>query len=228
MWPEKAPSGGFFNYDPELTRDISNLTIVTLSEIHYFGTMRILLLSLLFFAGQVAAEVYRSVDEDGNITYSDKPTEGAEKIKKQDVQTIDTPNIPQFKYTPPRDQTAEKPAIYNSIAITSPENDTSVRENAGNLTVNVSLKPNLKTAYGHSLSLTMDGKEVGSGRSRTFSLTNVDRGTHTLVARVKGSNGQVIIQSEPVTFTLQRVSIRAVPFPGGPPPPPGGGGGGAP
>jgi hypothetical protein len=167
--------------------------------------MRILLLSLVFLAGQVVAEVYRSVDEDGNITYSDKPSEGAETIKKQDVQTIDTPNIPQFKYTPPRDQAAEKPAIYNSIAITSPGNDTSVRENAGNLTVNVSLKPNLKTAYGHSLSLTMDGKEVGAGRSRTFSLTNLDRGTHTLVARVKGSNGQVIIASDPVTFTVLRL-----------------------
>ncbi|NIN61131.1 MAG: DUF4124 domain-containing protein [Gammaproteobacteria bacterium] len=202
--------------------------IVTLTEIHYSGTMRILLLSLLFLAGQAVAEVYRSVDEDGNITYSDKPTEGAEKIKKQDVQTIDTPNIPQFKYTPSREQAAEKPAVYNSIAITSPENNTAVRENAGNVTVNVSIKPDLKTAYGHSLSLTMDGKEVGAGRSRTFSLSNIDRGTHTLVARVKGSNGQVIIESDPVTITVLRYSNQNPPrypprdrnLPPPPPPPP--------
>jgi hypothetical protein len=77
--------------------------------------------------------------------------------------------------------------------------------------VNVSVKPNLKTAYGHSLSLIMDGKEVGAGRSRAFTLSNLDRGTHTLVARVKGNNGQVIIASDPVTFTVLRHSAQHPP-----------------
>ncbi len=176
--------------------------------------MRILLLTLIFlFSSSAVAEVYRSVDEDGNVTYSDKPSPGAEKIRSDKVQTVDKPDLPNFRYTPPPDQVSDKP-VYEKISITYPENDTSISQNDGNFSVNVSLQPGLKSS--HKLALSMDGEEIASGQSSSFALSNVDRGTHTLVATVKGSGGQVIIQSEPVTFTLHRHSIQHPP----PPPPP--------
>ena len=65
-------------------------------------TMRLLTLSLLIlFMPAGHADVYRSVDENGNIVYSDQPSEGAEKIEVKDAQTINLPAAGPFKYQPP-------------------------------------------------------------------------------------------------------------------------------
>jgi len=174
--------------------------------------MRILLFSLSFLLALPAiADVYRTVDEDGTVTFSDKPTEGAEKISKKKLQTIKSPdNLPQFRPTSPREDKSKQPSLYNDIAITYPENDSSIRHNSGDFTVRVSLKPGLRSS-GHEVSLKLDGQEIASGRSSSFNLNNVNRGTHTLVAAVKGQDGNVIIQSDPVTFTLLRHSVQHPP-----------------
>ena len=37
------------------------------------------------------ADVYRSVDEDGNVIFIDQPTPGAEMIETRDIPTIEAP-----------------------------------------------------------------------------------------------------------------------------------------
>ncbi|MEX2523364.1 MAG: DUF4124 domain-containing protein [Gammaproteobacteria bacterium] len=159
---------------------------------------------LVTLAAAASADVYRSVDENGNIIYSDTPSEGAEKIELREAQTVESqPGTESFRYEPPE---SKPPPRYKEVAITSPQNDEAIRANSGNITISMSVNPSLRP--GDSLVLTMDGKEIASGRSTSVSLENVDRGTHSLSARVVGRGGKTLASSEPVKFHLLRHSVQ--------------------
>ena len=52
----------------------------------------------------------------------------------------------------------------------------------------------------------LDGKSVGSGRGTSVSLTDVDRGSHTITATVKDASGKAVATAPGVTFNLKRAS----------------------
>ncbi len=155
----------------------------------------------LIFAIPLTAEVYRSVDKDGNIVFTDKPSDDAELIELDELQTIKPPQKGNFKYTPP----AKKPAAkYTSVSITSPENDVAIRDNGGNVTVNVTTQPGLHGK--DELVLFLDGKEVPLRRSTAKAFSGLDRGTHQLRAAVRDKSGRILESSQSVTFHLLRHS----------------------
>lgn len=159
------------------------------------------------------AEVYRSVDEDGNIIYTDKPSPNAEEIRIDPIQTIEAPDIEPFKYTPPADPAGK--SIYTKLEIISPENDAAIRSNEGNISISAVVQPGLNISAGHQLVLIMDGNEVSTGGPQ-FDLTNIDRGTHTVTVAIKDKQGKTVMQSSPVSFTVLRAAVKPPP----PPPPP--------
>jgi len=186
--------------------------------INYSETMRILLLIMgLLATPAVSADVYRSVDDSGNIVYSDKPSPDAEKIQIDEIQTIEAPDIGPFEYTPPKNPAGTP--IYTKLEITSPEEGAAIRSNSGEITISSVLEPGLNTASGHQLVLIMDGNDVATGGPQ-FNLQNVDRGTHSVSVAIKDSSGKVVMQSTPVTFTLQRIAVQPPPPPPKPAPPP--------
>ncbi len=184
----------------------------------YARLMRLLTCMILAtLASAVSADVYRSVDENGNIIYSDTPSEGAEKIELREAQTVESqPGTKSFQYEPPE---SDPPPRYKQVAITSPANDEAVRANSGNITVRMSVNPSLRP--GDRLVLTMDGREIASGRATSVSLENVERGTHSLKASVVGRDGKTLASSEPVKFHLLRHSTQHSKPPPGPLNPPG-------
>ena len=49
-------------------------------------------LSLAIASGSLAAQVYKTVDEDGNVTYTDRPPEdGSAPIKLPELRVIEEP-----------------------------------------------------------------------------------------------------------------------------------------
>jgi hypothetical protein len=167
--------------------------------------MRLLLLCItLTFLTSVSAEVYRSLDDDGNVIYTDKPSPDAEEIKIDEVQTISPPPVKDFEYTPP-----EKSAItsYTKVEISSPANDQVFTGSLGDVTVSVLILPALNTALGDRLILHMDGKKQADSTSTSFSFTNLDRGTHTVKVDVVDREGKPLKSSAPVSFTIHRPSL---------------------
>ena len=163
---------------------------------NYAEPMRyVILISSLLFCFVSSAEVYRSVDADGNVVFSDEPTPNAEKVIIPEVQTVPPPNAGNFRYKSPQG----KPRSY-TLAITSPADDAAIRDNAGNISVSVSVEPRLFS--GDKLVIYMDGKEVGTGTS--VSLQNVDRGTHQLRAVIKDRNDRIRKSSKSVSFHMLR------------------------
>jgi len=171
----------------------------------YAGMMRFLLLFVvLFFLTSVSAEVYRSLDEDGNVVFTDKPSPDAEKIKIDKVQTVSPPAVEDFKYTPP-----EKPTetVYTSLEISSPENDQVFTGGTVDVTVTILIQPALNVTLGDRFILSMDGNKQADSTS-TFSFTNLDRGTHTAKVDVVNKDGKSLKSSAPVSFTIIRPSVQ--------------------
>lgn len=146
------------------------------------------------------AEVYRSVDADGNVAYTDRASPDAEKIRIDKVQTI--PAGPDdFKYTPP-----EKPDVgnYTKLEIVNPKNNHVFTGNTGEVNVSVAITPALRDS--DSFIFYMDGQKKGDSRSKSFQMTNLDRGTHTVNVDVVNQDGKSLKSSAAVSFTVKRTS----------------------
>ncbi len=161
---------------------------------------------ILCLSALSAADVYRWVDEEGNVVYSDRPIPGAEQLKSISVQTISLPPVPApaAQAAPPLAQ----PKRYLSFAIIQPSDDQAIRDNAGNISVSVLVEPSLYNELGHKLQLYLDGAPWGeAGGTVEYTLPNLDRGTHQLKAQVLDGDGAVVATTDAVTFHLLRQSI---------------------
>ena len=169
-----------------------------------------LLGSLLFFCAIFAqAEIYSCKDAEGNIIYTDTPG-GCSNAEEVEVDTLPTliPTKPVVSTSRGNTNTTqqEEKVLYSELIITSPSNDTVVRDNQGNVTINFRATPGLQTRNGHKFVVTIDGAEVYSGTSTIAALKNVDRGTHSIGVKVVNTDGTTQISATPVKFTLQRYS----------------------
>ena len=166
-----------------------------------------LLLSLILLSHTaMAADVYKTVDKNGNVTFTDNP----DPTKKSEV--VDLPPItaipPAAKTTPsssykPLNGKSEDP--YQSLTITQPANDSTIRDN-GSFSVKAGIKPRL---YGdHKLQLTLDGVIQGkTQRGTSFKLENIDRGTHQLEISIVDKKGTVIRKTNS-TVHIQRTIFK--------------------
>ena len=166
--------------------------------------MRIsLLIICLFFVYSTQAEVYKSVDENGNVVFTDKPGPDSEKVEVKEISVIEGPKHEPFEYTP-RNKKDEDGQGYKKLEITSPENDTAVRDNSGNVSVSVAIEPALNIEAGDKLVLYMDGGKAAEGVTTQFNVQNVDRGTHTFNVAVVDNGGKELKRSSTISFTIQR------------------------
>jgi hypothetical protein len=177
----------------------------------------LLLIAGFLLAAPAFAGIYKSVDEHGNVIFTDQPTPGAEMIEKKEIPVIETrPVVLPESAAPPVGEDEEG---YQRIEITSPANDSAVRQNDGNVSVSVALEPPLIIEGGHELVLYLDGSEYGRSSSPAFQMINLDRGAHNLVVAVVDGDGNELLRSKPVNFTLHRHSALHPPAKNVPPPP---------
>jgi hypothetical protein len=174
----------------------------------------ILIVGLVLIVGSAQAEkVYKVIQPDGTVEYTDAPPadEPAKEIRVEPINTIEAPAPSAGSSGQPTDSAQ---AGYSEVRITSPANDVSIRDNAGNVNVDVSLEPALRS--GDKIDLLLDGQSVGGGKKTAITLTDMERGTHSLQALVKDASGKVVARSNTVTFTLQRRSVILQPPPAKP------------
>jgi Domain of unknown function (DUF4124) len=155
----------------------------------------------------IAGTVYKWVDEDGVVHYSDQPHPNAQKLQIQSVQT--------YKALPVEttsSSAANAPAVsaaqsgYQGCAIVQPT-DSQDFANIDSLTVVVNTDPKLRP--GDQIFVTYDGQPLNgtSATGGTFVISPVDRGSHTLQAVVRSSDGTIMCQSPGVTFNVHQPSL---------------------
>ncbi len=167
---------------------------------------------LLALTGTSAnAELYKRVDEQGNVTYGDQPGGQATPVKPGGLTTYSPPTRHTQPTAPPSSAETQKAADtpvtnYSGLTITSPAKDAVVRSNDGNISVKTQVTPAIDAKAGHQLVVVLDQKPLAKAPAAEALLKNIDRGTHTLRAQITDANGKVLAQSPEVTFHLQRGS----------------------
>ena len=172
--------------------------------------MRTLLLVILLLLPQLGtAQIYRSTDSDGNVSYSDTPPVSgpSEQVKLRETNSTPAPEIvePTPTYT---DSTAEadEGADY-SVSIATPANETTIPMGPGNFSITASVEPAL--SQGDLLQLHMDGSPSGNPQSsNSWTLTNVFRGAHDLKVVVVSDKDDPLAESEPVRVYVLRPSTN--------------------
>ncbi len=153
-----------------------------------------------------AQTVYKVVDENGKVTYTDSPgndkqAETVEVPKTNTQPAIKPTTQTHAKKTPPKSNTN-----YH-VAISSPAPETHLMPGEWHLTVNISVTPQLQE--NHYLLLTDNGSPVGEPQQNgTFNINYIAPGSHTFTASVVTNTGRNLSTGEPITVYVHRAKAK--------------------
>lgn len=154
----------------------------------------------------VLAEIYKTVDKDGNVVYTDQAPHGDKKTEKIELKasnSVPAIKTPAIKLSP---QDPDKPFKYKSVRIVSPEDDSAIEHGPGNFSVTAKIKPQLRN--NDKIQLFIDGEAHGQpGKSSTWALKNVFRGTHVLQVKVINEKGKTVKKSKKSSVHVFRPSV---------------------
>lgn len=169
---------------------------------HYKG----LAILITFFTITANAGLYKGLDEDGNVTYSDKPFENSQKFTPPAITVVDAPKVAQKKEAVTEEEPTE--TKYTKFNIAAPKHNQTIW-NAPDLTVALQLTPPLDTAAGHTTWLMMDGKPlVKKSRSLLLQIGRADRGEHTLQGQVRNEKGKIIKRTKSITVHIKNTVVQ--------------------
>ena len=173
--------------------------------------MRILLIlaALLLPLAAAPQEIYRWVDKDGIVHYSDQPGSPDAQLV-----TVVAPNAYESSgdadsasssYQPPTDEGEDSP-LYGSIQIAQPSPDQVFF--GSNATVNVVTQLDGELQPDHTILMYVDGN-LRYTDSGTLTLSGLPRGSHFVRAAVfDNMTKQVVISSPQVTFHVRQASTQ--------------------
>lgn len=247
-----------------LYRKIYKLKGGKLRPLFFTISMICLFMVLMIMPGQnKAATVYKSVDKQGNVTFSDQPTPGSEKVTIEPQTTVKTPQSqqpspygpppsgqgfpqgppppgyngrdypPQYNGGPPSpngapsypngtpstplspDQKQLPPYLnqyltpgrdyYKTFEMVYPQ-DKQTFHNERRIIVSFDINPPLRS--GDLIQLYVDGQPYGPPQASTnLLLYNLDRGEHTVSAKLIDRNGRAIFTLSDRTIYIHYASI---------------------
>jgi len=200
----------FTNNPGVATKGSATISNAVFSGAFIASFITIVIGSIWFTHSQAA--VYKQVDDQGNITYSDVAT-------KKDEKPITPPKVMTFKplATPQQIQETQskRPASnenasttrYLDLQIAQPGNDQTIRANGGILSVQLTANPELNSSAGHHYVLLVSGKARQSSTTPGFKIGNIDRGSHTLTAQIQDRKGNILANSSTITVHVLRASV---------------------
>jgi hypothetical protein len=152
------------------------------------------------FASAVQAELYKSVNDAGEVVYSDSPSPGARRLRLPDLPT----------YAPPPVGTARIPSravmpndFYQSLVFASPASDTTIRDDLGVVHTELRLVPELDD--NHLIQYFLDDKPYGPPIDQlTVTMSNLAPGRHRLSASAVDKLGNILISTEDIVVTIER------------------------
>ena len=157
----------------------------------------------------VAATVYKWVDENGVVHYSDQPHPNAQKLHVEAAQTYKAGATAAPGPAAAGAQSAQQPApAYQGCAVAQPT-DQQTFTSIDSLTVVVRTDPGLRP--GDQVYLTLDGQALNGGAptGQQFTVSPVDRGTHVLQASIRDGEGALQCQAPGVTFYVHQPSVQS-------------------
>lgn len=167
--------------------------------------------SLVPLAG--ADTIYRSVDAQGNVIFTDNPERGGEPVTIAPVTVVPSRVLapapaPAASAEPaprrPAPGSLASPFMpYSTFRIMSPRDAMTLSQaRSQNLTVELAIEPGLRED--HRVRLLVDGELSQSAmHTRAFIVPRLEPGQRTLQAELLDGSGQVRHRSPPVTVSVQ-------------------------
>ena len=172
------------------------------------NSIRSIAVIALALTGLANAQIYKSVDAKGVVTFSDTPP----KNPQTEVEQIEVPaTVNAMQATPiapteTEERDNSEVQIDRLIDIVSPMDNATIPMGAGIFDVAVESTPELGDS--ESVELYLDEEKVGEAQTElTWTLTYVIRGAHTLEAKWVTEDGAILATSEPITVFVLRPSI---------------------
>lgn len=172
-------------------------------------------LAALVASGPVTAQVYKVVDENGNVTYTDQPPpDGTAPMVLPEISIVETDEVP--SYADPIENAAgnggdedgdksprELRRMYRDFRILTPGSEETYW-GTGN-TVVVSWGADAPYEPGMVVSVVVDGEARDADPMGNLPVT-LDRGEHQVYAVLRDDRGRRIVTSPTVTFYVQQGS----------------------
>lgn len=168
-----------------------------------------LLFGLVSQADQPA--VYRWVDENGTVHYSDAPPPDtqAQPADLPDITIVPARTTSKQK-TDDQNKQADKPEkqsiTFADLRLVRPKPEENLWGTGGTVTAEVAFSGRLPRGY--AIQFVLDGKPQKPTRKKNQTLTEVYRGGHRLYAQIiEIKTGKVVAKTPPVTFYVHQVNI---------------------
>ena len=165
--------------------------------------MRYFFLFIALCSSMAVGQVYKVVQEDGTVLYTDDPVAGSEPLEFDDAtQNVSTALSP----TPPTSQNTNdnKQQPDYQVSISSPGPEATIRDNNGNLTIRAQkTPPNAPVRY----QLVFDGEARKTNTSGVFALTGVNRGAHHYQVNLVDNKGKTLASTQSQTLYLHQASV---------------------
>ncbi len=179
---------------------------------------RILALLFLILMTSVAwsQEVYKVVDEDGNVTYTDQPPgDGAKPMVLPELSIIGTAPADNAGSSSVDEETGklslgEIRRLYKDFGIIKPQDEETFWGTANEIVVSWGSTEPLQD--GMTAKLIVDGDERDVEGSGSTSLT-LDRGVHTLRVELFYGGRRPVITSSTVTFFVKQAALGFIDTP---------------
>jgi hypothetical protein len=176
-----------------------------MSDISFLPKTAAMLLALLAVLVLPVAvygqQIYKTVDENGNVVYTDqKPSDDAEPIPLPELTVVDPVDIGN-----PSAADDDEPDVRTiEMSITSPLADEIIVNTGYRVEVRVEL--DVELPRGAQIVYRVDGEERLASRERSVTIEEVFRGPHTVSAELRTADGRVIARAEPVSFFMRQQS----------------------
>ena len=162
----------------------------------------ILIISLLTLTQPFAETVYKKVNPDGSVEFTDQEVKGSEAITVHDPITYTAPKLP----APTLPVKKLSPQSEYTLTVKSPAQESTINEST-DVVVSISLSPALKEGY--KIKYQLDGKSILS-QETSVTFTNVSRGTKQLHVNIVNSAGETISPVVTSTFYMKRFFKKPV------------------
>lgn len=169
-------------------------------------TLFVIMLSL-WTGSSIAQQIYKTVDENGRVTYTDKPPADAKQRQEAElppVNSVPEERVSNRQRTNDRNQNPDDSIRYE-VNILNPAPEAHVTPGQRDLSISVALDQELRE--GHFLAFYLNDSLLTETRERQFVVQEITRGTHQIQVEVLNSQGALVGASEPVVIYVHRPSV---------------------
>ena len=162
------------------------------------------IMSALVYMTVADAQLYKGVDADGKVVYSDKPFAAAEEYTPPPISVMDAAKVKVDE----KKTEEKKPAEFKYISfdIVSPVNNQTIR-NEPDVAVSLRIKPGLNTDENHRIWMMVNGKPVMKNtESLSFKVGRLDRGANELQAQIRDKSGKIVARTRTTVVFVHQTS----------------------